>query len=86
MPERPLSIDTSVVGRLAAETMETVEQQFGEEAEVGAVAMVVEVRHVDENGDEVTAITCTSSDRRSWVQYGLLKFAAKLVGATADHA
>ena len=80
MPENPTRIDTSIVGQLAAETMESVEQQFGENAEIGTVAMVVEVRHLDEEGDEATTITCTSNDRRPWAQYGLLRFAAKLIG------
>jgi hypothetical protein len=84
VPEPPASIDVSEVGRLAAETMESVERQFGGDAEIGAVAMVVEVRHPDEEGDEATTITCCSNDRRSWVQYGLLRFAAQLVGSTAQ--
>jgi hypothetical protein len=83
MPDHPTRIDTSVVGQLAAETMESVEQQFGENAEIGTVAMVVEVRHLDEEGDQATTITCTSNDRRPWAQYGLLQFAANLVGGAA---
>jgi hypothetical protein len=35
MPDHSTRIDTSIVGQLAAETMESVERQFGADAEVG---------------------------------------------------
>jgi hypothetical protein len=38
MPDHPTRIDTSIVGQLAAETMESVERQFGADAEVGGDA------------------------------------------------
>ena len=72
-------IDTSLVGHVAAELMERVAQQFGEDAEVETVAVVAEVRHRDDDDAEATTITCSSSDSRAWVQAGLLSFASRLV-------
>lgn len=72
-------IDTSLVGHVAAELMERVAQQFGEDAEIETVAVVAEVRHRDDDDAEATTITCSSSDSRAWVQAGLLAFASRLV-------
>ena len=72
------SIDTTMVGHVAADLMEQVSERFGEDATVDTVAVVVEVRHPD--GDsEATTITCGCSDHRAWAQSGLLRFAAELV-------
>lgn len=35
MPDHPTRIDASIVGQLAGKTMESVERQFGADAEVG---------------------------------------------------
>ena len=72
-------IDTSLVGHVAAELIERVGQQFGEDAELETVAVVAEVRHRDDDDADATTITCSSSDSRAWVQAGLLSFASKLV-------
>lgn len=72
-------IDTRMVGHVAADLMEQVAEQFGEEAAVETVSVVVEVRHADEASDQATTISCACSDPRAWVQAGLLHFAANLV-------
>lgn len=72
-------IDTTRVGHLAAELMEGVENQFGPEASVETVAIVVEVRHPGDDAGDATTITCACSDERAWAQSGLLRFAADLV-------
>ena len=72
-------IDTQKVGRLAAELMEQISGQFGDEAAVETVALVVEVRHQGEDGGGSTTITCRCSDDRAWIQSGLLRFGAELV-------
>ena len=72
-------IDTRMVGHVAADLMEQVAEQFGEEATVETVAMVVAVRHADDATEEATTISCACSDPRAWVQVGLLHFAANLV-------
>jgi hypothetical protein len=71
--------DTRIVGHVAADLMEVVSGEFGDDATVEAVAIVVEVRHLDERAGEMTTITCSSSDHRAWAQSGLLRFAAELV-------
>jgi hypothetical protein len=71
-------IDTSLVGHVAAELMDQVSEQFGDNAAVETVAVVVEVRHFDGEQD-ATTITCVSSEPRAWAQSGLLSFAARLV-------
>jgi hypothetical protein len=73
------AIDTSAVGHVAADLMEQVADQFGEDAAVETVAVIVEVRHPDEQEGQSTTITCSCSDQRAWVHSGLLRFAAELV-------
>lgn len=76
-------IDTRVVGHVAADLMEQVSEQFGDEATVETVAVVVEVRHPDQPSGAATTITCSCSDHRAWAQSGLLRFAAGLVDRQA---
>ena len=71
-------IDTQVVGQLAAGLMDQVSSQFGDDATVETVALVVEVRHPDDDG-EATTITCRCSDERAWVHSALLRVGAQLV-------
>lgn len=73
------TIDTTSVGQMAAGLMETIETEFGENARVGTVALVVEIEHIDDEGDAATSITCACSDRRGWVQHGLLTSAAAML-------
>jgi hypothetical protein len=72
-------IDTRMVGHVAADLMEPVSGRFGEDARVETVAVVVEVRHPDDESGEATTITCGCSEPRAWAQSGLLRFAARLV-------
>jgi hypothetical protein len=72
-------IDTSKLGHVAADLMDRVGRQFGPDASVGTVAIVVEVSHPDDDAAEATTITCACSDHRAWAQSGLLSFAANLV-------
>ncbi|MBM3667128.1 MAG: hypothetical protein FJW90_06540 [Actinobacteria bacterium] len=79
-------IDTTLVGHVAADLMERISDQFGEEATVETVAMVIEVRHSDGEEREATTITCSCSDPRAWAQAGLLRFAAGLVEGRVTEA
>ncbi len=73
------AIDTTLVGQVAAELMEQVSEQFGDEASVHTVAVVVDVHHPEGEEGDSTTITCACSDPRAWAQAGLLDFAARLV-------
>ena len=72
-------VDTSLVGHVAADLMDVVAEKFGQDASVETVAIVVEVKHPDEEHGEATTVTCKCSDPRAWAQAGLLGFASALV-------
>lgn len=56
--------DTSLVGRVAAEMMEWLEDNHDEDNTVVTVMVAVEVQR----GDGATQIGYRSSDKREWVQ------------------
>jgi hypothetical protein len=68
-----MAFDQTKVGRLTADLMETLEERYGDESEIGDVCLIVEV--VGGHGSEV--VTQCSSPRRH-VNIGLLR----LAGAT----
>lgn len=59
-------MDVSEVGTVAADLMDMVCEEYGEEVEVGIVAVVVEL-----NSDDWTAVRYRCNDGRRWVQAGL---------------
>lgn len=71
-------LDSTRVGVLAAELMESLEEAIPDGAinvTVDTVAVVAEVRfHVD--GSEVNLVQVKCTDQRRWVQTGLLNHAA----------
>jgi hypothetical protein len=67
------ALDTSALGQLAAELMESIEGDYPE-ARLGVVAVVVEL---DEGG--ATSIVYRCSDARRWVQAGLFAAAGRAV-------
>lgn len=85
-------MDTSDIGTVAAKLMETLADEEGDEAQVGIVAVVVEVskpiteaEFIEEYGEEPedldelreTRIQFRCSDGRGWVQRGLFTEAAE---------
>jgi hypothetical protein len=73
-------MDTTKVGRVAADLMESMAQRYGEEeVEVGEVLVVVELSHppgAETDFEESTQVVYRCSDSRGWVQRGLLEEAA----------
>ena len=67
-------LDTTAVGHLAAQLMDRLTEEYGEDAEIGTVAVVVEV----EMGN-ATAITYRCTDARRWIQVGLFGAAQRAV-------
>lgn len=70
-------IDSSVLGALAAEFMQTVEESFEDDATLGVVAIVVEVNVEGDPGHTEVLYRC--SDNRRWVQRGLFSAADRAV-------
>jgi len=72
-------VDASPIGRAAAELMESIEAQVGEDSKVGTVAIIVEVDSKENEEPGTTHIFYRCSDSRAWVQYGLFACAARVV-------
>ena len=66
-----MAFDQSKIGQLAAELMESLEPQYTEAAEIGAVALVVEIIS-PEHGSQIAS---KYSDQRRHVNLGLLEMA-----------
>lgn len=62
--------DTSLVGRVAAEMMEWMEDNHAEDDEVVTVVVAVEVMR---RSDHATQIGYRCSDKREWVQRAFVK-------------
>lgn len=71
-------MNTDAIKSAAKMFEEHLLEDFGDDTlEVGVVAVIAEIRHTDEEGDDSTAIAFWCSDQRAWVQGGLFE-AAKL--------
>jgi hypothetical protein len=68
--EAPMSLDQSKVGRVVAEQMEAIENDYGEDCEIGDVCTIVEV--VGPHGSHVRV---RSSDMRPHSGLGLIRMA-----------
>jgi hypothetical protein len=66
-----LAFDQTKIGTLTAELMELLESEYGEESEIGAIALIVEIT-TPERGSEVAT---KFSDYRRHVNLGLLEIA-----------
>ncbi len=74
-----MTVDTSILGSLAADVMEQIEGLYGGEAELGTVAIIAEINvEDDEFGTNVIVYKC--SDSRRWIQMGLFEAAKMAVG------
>lgn len=51
-----MSLDTTPIGRAAAELMERVADEYGPEARLEAALVLVDVSYVDEEGDDCTTV------------------------------
>ncbi len=71
-----MAIDQAQVGQLAALLMQELEDQYGEDATLERVALIVAVAH-DE--DTLTVHTKFTPDSPPWTQRGLLEYAARHV-------
>jgi hypothetical protein len=66
-----LAFDQRKIGTLTAELMDALESEYGEDAQIGAIALVVEITS-PERGSEVAT---KFSDSRRHVNLGLLEIA-----------
>jgi hypothetical protein len=69
------------IGELALEFMEDLEQTYGDQLEVGTLAIIAEI-HLDNGG--ATAVEFRCSDGRPWLQRGFFEAAIHAVDATAE--
>lgn len=65
-----MAIDQGKIGRLVAEQMAALEEQYGEDCQIGDVCAIVEVI-----GPHGSTVRVRSSDPRSHVTVGLLRVA-----------
>lgn len=79
----PAVIDTTDVGKLTAEFMDQIEADYGSDASIGTVAIVVEV-DVPDDGPGATQICYRCSDGRRWLQAGLFRKAMQAADRGAD--
>jgi hypothetical protein len=74
-----VSVDTTAMGVLVAELMDTIADEYGEDVKIGTVAVVVEL-----DCDEWTQVRYRCSDPRSWVQEGFFRAAQHAVVACRE--
>jgi hypothetical protein len=68
-----MPFDQTKVGQLTADLMESMEQRYSDDSEIGDVLLIVEV--VGPHGSEITS---QSSSARRHVNLGLLSMAERL--------
>jgi len=68
-----MTMDQSKLGRVVAEQMEAIEEDHGEECEIGDVCVIVEVLC-----PENSTVRVRSSDQRPHIRLGLLTQALKM--------
>jgi hypothetical protein len=71
-------MDVSSVGSVAADLMDMVTDEYGDDVEVGIVAVVVEL-----NSEDWTAVRYRCNDGRRWIQAGLFEQARRGVHESA---
>lgn len=69
--------DTSEIGKLAADVMDAVQQEYGPDAQVGAIGIVVEV--FPREGQTVIRTDCSAA--QAWIQAGLFDAAREAARA-----
>ena len=67
-----MSMDVSEVGVLAASLMDSIAEEYGDDCEIGTVAVVVEINH-----DRWSAVRYRCNDGRRWVQAGFFEQAKR---------
>lgn len=67
-----MSIDMSKLGRFVAESMESIEETFSPDAELGEIMLICEIQQPDRN---VTTTRYVCTDPRVFVHIGLLRTA-----------
>jgi hypothetical protein len=70
-----VAFDQSKIGQLAAGLMDQLEPQYGDDAEIGAIALVLEITS-SEHGSQIVS---TYSDPRTHVNVGLLSVAERML-------
>jgi hypothetical protein len=68
-----MTMDQSKLGQVVAEQMEAIEEDHGEECEIGDVCVIVEVVCPEES-----TVRVRSSDRRPHIRTGLLLQALRM--------
>lgn len=78
-----MAIDPAELGKYAAEFMDTLEAEYGEQGTLVTFAIVAEIDLApdDENPAGATEIRYTSSEQRRWVQAGFFEAAKRAVYA-----
>lgn len=75
-----MSLDTTALGKIAAEMMESLAAAYEEhDVTVGEVALIVEV-----DGEDWTAVTYRCTTPKAWVQLGLMHAGISAVHATRN--
>lgn len=72
-------IEPGIIGELAAEFMDELEERYGASAQLKTLAVVVEVEIDEEDGPGWTEILYRCSDNRRWVQAGFFTAATRAV-------
>jgi hypothetical protein len=72
-------MDTTKLGKIAAELMERLAKEERQDDEIGAVAIVVETRGTREDESGYTVIQVECSDPRYWITRGLLQAGLEVV-------
>lgn len=77
-------MDTTELGKVAAELMEKLAKDEHENDEIGAVAIIVETRGKREDGSKYTSIQVECNDPRYWITKGLLSAGLEVVNELWD--
>lgn len=76
-----MAIDSTQLGQLAAHFMESIERDFGQDAELGVVSIVAEINVYKADGPGYTSINFVCTDNRRWIQAALFDAGQRCVYA-----
>ncbi|MGI8579962.1 MAG: hypothetical protein ACR2K9_05385 [Solirubrobacteraceae bacterium] len=75
-----MSLDQTNIGRLTAELMDRLEQEYGEDCSIGDAVLVTEVV-----GPDGTAVTMQATSNRTHVNLGLLEVGRQALLGGLEH-
>lgn len=77
-------MDGTKLGNLTLEFLERMRERFGDDAELGTFAIVADVNHVNEDGEDENSFSYLCSDKRGWVQVAFFSNVSEISVESSD--